>query len=223
MFLFKRKKKKNVNPNAGRIMLTCPNCGKEHAVRYYQPKEYYLDGTPKDLEGVLSMAVICDCGCLCEENIWSWQAPSQIIAQPEYQAILQHPYNEVEKKLRLMSFFPPFYGRAEVLLTHIVPLNEQKDATLRAIERLEELEPQYPEMWLDKFIIGDYMPHFKWHGESQLGVSLQLADLYRRLGKFDNALARLQQESERWPNSQYTQEYIAFQNDLMNKKNVNIL
>lgn len=223
MFLFKRKKKKNVDPNAGRIMLTCPNCGKEHAVRYYQPKEYYLDGTPKDLEGAFSMVVICDCGCLCERNIWSWQAPSQIIAQPEYQAILQHPYNEVEKKLRLMSFFPPFFCRAEVWLTHIVPLNEQKDATLRAIERLEELEPQYPKMWFDRCIIGAYMPQFKWKWQFHLGVSLQLADLYRRLGEFDKALARLQRESEEWPNAQYTQEYIAFQKNLMNKKNVNIL
>lgn len=223
MFLFKRKKKKNVNPNAGRIMLTCPNCGKEHEVRYYQPKEYYLDGTPKDLEGFLSMVVICDCGCLCKENIWSWHVLPQLIAQPDYQAVLKHPYSEVEKKLRLMSFFTPFYGRAEVWLTHIVPLNEQKDATLRAIERLEELEPQCVEMWLDRFLIGEYMPQFKWQGEFHLGVSLQLADLYRRIGKFDNALARLQQESECWPNDKETQEYVAFQKNLISKKNVNIL
>jgi hypothetical protein len=67
------------------------------------------------------------------------------------------------------------------------------------------------------------MPQFKWKWQFHLGVSLQLADLYRRLGEFDNALARLQQESEYWPNAQYTQEYIAFQKNLIHKQNVNIL
>lgn len=218
-----RIKKKKLNPNAGRIVLTCPNCGKEHEVRYYQAKEYYLDGIPKDLEGALSMTVICDCGCLCKQDMWSWEALPQIIAQDDYQTILKQPYSELEKKIRLMSFFPAFYGCAEIWLTHIVPSNEQKDVALRAIERIKELEPQLPEMWLDKFIIGAYMPQFKWKWEFHLPISLQLADLYRRVGEFEKALTLLQQESECWPNDDYTQEYVALQKNLIHKNNVNIL
>lgn len=214
--LFKRKKKDVSERTSPRIItILCPNCGKEHSVQYRKAKSYYLDGTPQDLEAGLAMYVICDCGCLCHENMWQSTGLAQYIAQPEYQAVLHGNYTDLERKLRLLTFFPGFNTCAEVWLTHVASPETQHESIVRAIERLTELEPQLPEMWLDRFIIGIYMPQFNWKWECHISVALQKADLYRRIGEFDKATALLRQEALQWPNDAHTQEYISFQEGLI--------
>lgn len=215
MQLFKRKNKEESNTNAGLIVLICPHCRKEHKVQYHQVKEYYLDGTPKDLEGALSMSVICDCGCVCQESyIFDCQQWSELISQPEHQVILSGNYGDVERKIRIMLLYPGVYGVRDVWLTHVGSNKENHDALLSAIPRIESLSPCV----VDTDVLGCYLPQFKWKWPFLITKDMKLADMYRRVGDFDKASNLLRHIAHN-ANDKYTQEYVALQRMLIDQQN----
>jgi hypothetical protein len=196
------------------ITCKCPHCGKEYNVSYFKVKSYYLDGTPKELEGVLSQIVICDCGCVCQEGMTTWSGLSQIITSAAYQSVLHSDCNTMEKKLRLMTFFPLSFVLPEVWLTHLVPESQLPHALQRAIQRIQQLPQEFPPLAFGQIIKGCYMPEFQWKYEFFVNENLLLSDLYRRSKQFANATMLLDAEAKNTQDT-YVHDYINFQRQLI--------
>ena len=200
------------------VTFRCPHCGKEHNVPYFKVKSYYLDGTPKDLEGALSQIIVCDCGCVCKEGMTTWSGLSQIINSAEYQTLLRAECNEMEKKLHLMTFFPLSFTFPEVWLTHLVHNDQLLPALQMAIQRIQQLKNEYAQLTFGQVVKGCYMTEFQWKYEFFINDNLLLSDLYRRSGQFTDA-AQLLEVAEDNKQNAYLQNYIAFQRKLISAHN----
>lgn len=214
--LFKRKKK-DVNEHTSPRIITfaCPNCGKEHSVQYRKARSYYLDGTPQDLEKALSMCVVCDCGCLCQENyLFDCQNWAELIARPAHQSILRGDYTDVERKLRIMTLYPGVYGIYDVWLTHAVSPDKMHDSLRHAISKIKSSSPHF----VNCVVNGCYMPQFQWKWSFCIEKHLQLADMYRRIGEFELAATILNDKAQQKQNN-YLDEYIQLQTKLIEEKN----
>ena len=171
---------------------------------------------PKDLESALAMVVVCDCGCVCREGMWSWNTLSQTIASPEYQAVLNGAYSDIERKLRLMTFFALFFPYAASCLTHAVIDSEKPDAIAKAITRVSTLETEFAPFVFYFEVPGTRLPHFSFTQSFGFSSNLHLIDLYRRAGDFQSASLLIQRAHEH--KSAQIEQYLKFQQKLIDKK-----
>lgn len=211
-------KRKRFRTNNDILAFSCPNCGKMNSAPVRTVKTHFLDGTPRDLEAFLSGHPICSCGCVCEKDMLTRNNNiTEVINSAEYQSILHGNYDEVEKKLRLMSFFPDWYGCTSVFLTHV---HDNAETIKSAIAELKEMMSKYPLKKLRRTVPCEHLFAGTCHGYFIITAEMQLADMYRRIGDFDNARACLDNVWQQNPDSLPTNEYIATQHQLINEQDM---
>lgn len=192
----------------------CPTC--HHSLEYKEVRVVYctMDALPElksgnpsfwrteeKEEAFLHDIMICPvCGTLVryQENTRGYDVPfgtpysieyGQIIKSPEYQAIANNPSLPLlEKKLRLMQFFPSLYGDVDILWAHYLDQHHPKEAKKHLLNAIKDIE--------DGNLLVQYTPTSFMHGHGQRSVRefvlterILLIDLYRRTEQFEKAEA----------------------------------
>lgn len=180
-------------------------------------------GHTKQEEKFLANVRLCKCGMVVHADMYPTLQQRETIQTHEYQAILKNKnLPEIEKKLRLMEFFPSVYGDVDVLWAHYLDDTDHEKAMEylhQAIQKIEngELHILYP--IFNSFIgDGDHKTRAFFLTEDFL-----LVDFYRRTGQFKKAQAqcdKLWNGNHRHP-SLYMFEWLQAESELIAQKNTN--
>lgn len=202
--------------------ITCPNCGRTHKVDTTYYHGVYLNGMPKiRMDAFMAMTVICPCGLLVAAKEFCGVNTKECLSTEAYQTALNATYDsEAEKKLALFDalyHFPQMEMYYTQYYDELGDTNRRNLHLERAVQRILNSTDEQ-----DYLINGDEMYGMKHTYALVLTPERRLIDLYRCLGRFDEAQKQIKKLRKDSDTEEY-QAYLKLEASLVKAKNSTIL
>lgn len=212
-----------------KFMAPCPHCGTEHEMEYTADTKFYLNGFPKTpVANLMKTVALCTkCGLVyLAQNTYSDTA--LVLNNPDYQAAAAQEYvSDIEQKLHLLYSLNIYQWVPAYFSAYYHETNQEAKMrewlTKEAENVLTGQDTMYQNVTECNARGACSMPAFKrFEGQFILSPELRLVDIYRRLGKFEDALDVIQRlRAKKYGKTPYTLfEYLDVQEHLIAQKDI---